>query len=186
MSKGGSRAVKTLAEKLDYLFTTVHPGDRGEYSNQEVADALHERGGPTISATYVWQLRRGDRDNPTKRHLEALAEFFGVPVSYFFDETTERIDAELALLAAIRDAGVRHIALRASALPPESLESIRQIIEVMRGVNGLPVDGATAGGDVSPGRSRTITRRARRAADPVRRSAAAVSPVTTRRVPPSS
>lgn len=140
MPKGGARAAKTLAQKLDHLFKTVHPGGRGEYTYQEVANALQEQGGPTISATYVWQLRRGDRDNPTKRHLEALASFFGVPVSYFFDETTEQIDAELELLAVLRDAGVKNIALRASELPPDSLESIRQIIEVMRGVNGLPTD----------------------------------------------
>ena len=162
MSAGDSRATKTLAEKLDHLFRTVHPGDRGEYTYQEVANALQEQGGPTISATYVWQLRRGDRDNPTKRHLEALASFFGVPVSYFFDDTADRIEAELELLAVLRDAGVRNIALRASELPPDSLESIRQIIEVMRGVNGLPTDTTPTDGRSSEGQAGDGRRRARR------------------------
>jgi hypothetical protein len=41
---------------------------------------------PTDPATYLRQLRKGLRDNPTKRHLEALADFFGVAPIYFFDD----------------------------------------------------------------------------------------------------
>ena len=48
---------RTLAEKVDHLFATVHPGRRGEYSYREVAAALETPGGPKISATYLWQLR---------------------------------------------------------------------------------------------------------------------------------
>jgi transcriptional regulator with XRE-family HTH domain len=84
MAKQG-RAPSTLAEKIDHLFTVVHPA-QGEYTHEQVATAIEEAGGPTISATYLWQLRKGLRDNPTKRHLEALSSFFGVPPSYFFDE----------------------------------------------------------------------------------------------------
>src|SRR5438045_6041845 len=112
----------TLAAKIDRLFAAVHPRARGEYSHEEVAEAIRGRGGPTISATYVWQLRKGIRDNPTKKHLEALADFFGVAPAYFFDDAAaERIDAELNLLVAIRDAQVRQLALRASGLSTESL-----------------------------------------------------------------
>src|SRR2546429_9435064 len=42
---------RTLAEKLDYLFRTVHPPSRREYSSEEVAEDIRARGGPTISAT---------------------------------------------------------------------------------------------------------------------------------------
>src|SRR6266540_436032 len=62
---------RTLADKLDHLFRSVHPRGRGEYTYAEVAKAIEDRGGPTVSATYIWQLRKGRRDNPTKRHLEA-------------------------------------------------------------------------------------------------------------------
>ena len=116
---------KNLADKLDRLFRTIHPRNRGEFSLEEVAEAIRARGGPTISATYLWQLRKGLRDNPTKHHLEALADFFGVTPAYFFDESAvERIDAELDLLAAFRDAPVRRIALRAFGLSTESLRAI--------------------------------------------------------------
>ncbi len=135
---------KTLAEKLDHLFTTVRSPRGGEYTFDEVASALRDAGGPTISATYVWQLRRGIRDNPTKRHLEALAAFFGVSPSYFFDEeAAERIEAELALLTALRDSSIRSVALRAAGLSPSSLDAIRGVIENARRLEGLPADDQT-------------------------------------------
>ena len=131
---------RTLAEKIDRLFSTVHPA-KGEYSHEGVASAIRKSGGPTISATYLWQLRKGLRDNPTKRHLEALAGFFGVSPAYFFDdEVAERIDAELSLLAAMRDASVRNVALRASGLSTESLQTIAEMIERVRKLEGLPDD----------------------------------------------
>lgn len=130
---------RTLANKLDHLFRTIHPADRGEFSFEEVAEAIRARGGPTISATYLWQLRRGLRDNPTKKHLEALAGFFGVSPAYFFDEAAaERIEEELGMLAALRDASVRQMALRATGLSLESLGAITEMIERVRELEGLP------------------------------------------------
>jgi transcriptional regulator with XRE-family HTH domain len=127
-----------LAQKLDRLFRTIHPSGGGEYSFEEVAEAIRQRGGPTISATYVWQLRRGLRDNPTKKHIEALSDFFGVPPAYFFDDdASTRIDAELELVAALRDGHVRQVALRASGLSAESLNAIRDMVERVRQLEGL-------------------------------------------------
>jgi len=129
---------RTLAEKLDHLFTVVHP-PKGEYTYEQVATAIEERGGPTISAAYVWQLRKGARDNPTKRHLEALADFFGVPPSYFFDEDAAHVvDAELELLVALRDGAVRDVALSAAGLSQQSLAAIQAMIDQARRLEGLP------------------------------------------------
>lgn len=129
----------SLATKLDHLFSSVRPADGDEYTFDEVAEAIRAQGGPTISSTYLWQLRKGLRDNPTKRHLEALATFFGIPAAYFFDEAeAERINAELALLSALRDTPVRHIALRARGLSPKSLEAISDMVDRVRELEGLP------------------------------------------------
>jgi transcriptional regulator with XRE-family HTH domain len=141
----------SFAERLDHLFRTVHPPGRGEYSYREVAKAIEDSGGPTISASYLHQLRTGLKDNPTKRHIEALAGFFGVPASYFFDDgDAARIDAELELLAALRDSGVRQIAMRAAGLPPQGLESVRQMIELARSVSGLPDGSEDPADDPAP------------------------------------
>jgi transcriptional regulator with XRE-family HTH domain len=131
---------RSLAEKIDHLFETVHPA-KGEYTHQQVAEAIEAAGGPTISAVYIWQLRNGKRDNPTMRHLEALSGFFGVPPTYFFDDdAAAAIDEELELVASLRDAQVRRLALRASGLSTDSLEAIADMIDRVRKLEGLPDD----------------------------------------------
>lgn len=141
MADGEPSRAASLAEKVSRLFVTVRSPEGDEYTHEEVATAIREAGGPTISATYVWQLRKGLRDNPTKHHLEALATFFGVSPSYFFDEeAASRIEAELDLLIAMRDASIRSVALRAAGLSEGSLDAIRGIIEQARQIEGLPVD----------------------------------------------
>ena len=139
ISEAEAPRLPSLSQKLDHLFRTVHPSDRGEYTFEEVAEEIRARGGPTISATYIWQLRKGLRDNPTKKHLEALAGFFGVPPAYFFDnKAAASIDAELDLLVALRDSPVRELALRAFGLSPDSLATIRTMIERVRELENVP------------------------------------------------
>lgn len=134
---------RTLAQKIDHLFKTVHPKDRGEFTHREVAQAIEQQGGPTVSATYIWQLRKGARDNPTRAHIEALSKFFHVPVTYFFnDEEAAEIDQELAALKILRDSGVRRVAFRSSDLSPGGIEAIARMIEHVRAVEGLPTEGA--------------------------------------------
>lgn len=118
----------TFADRLNHLFATTHQPGRGPYSNGEVAEAIRHQGTP-ISHSYIWMLRKGQTDNPSKKHMEALAGFFGVPVAYFFDdEVAKRIDAELELISAMRDTDVREVALRASELTPEGLRAIADVI----------------------------------------------------------
>lgn len=138
MAKTVRPASRTLAEKLEHLFRTVRPAGRGEYSFEEVSSSIRDKGGPTISASYIWQLRKGLRDNPTKKHLEALADFFGVPPAYFFDDNAAaKVEAQLDLLAAMRDASVRQMALRASGLSEESIGAVAETIERLRHLEGL-------------------------------------------------
>ncbi|HEX5501724.1 MAG TPA: hypothetical protein VFW96_03835 [Thermomicrobiales bacterium] len=129
----------TLAEKLDRLFAADHARGGREHTYRAVAEAIQARGGPTISVGYLWQLRKGVKDNPTKKQLEALAAFFGVSPAYFFDDAqARRIDAELGLLVALRDAGVRHLAFRANGLSTESLRRIAELIDHVRQLERLP------------------------------------------------
>jgi transcriptional regulator with XRE-family HTH domain len=135
-----------LADRLDRSFRTVHPRDRGPYTPAEVADAINKAAGQkVISSTYVWQLRTGRRDNPTHKHLSALAAFFGVSPMYFFDDTEAGRDALPAeLIAALKDGEVRNMALRAAGLSSRSLQAIRDMIESARAVEGMPATGHRA------------------------------------------
>ena len=122
----------SLAAKIDKLFQVVRKPNREQYSHDEVARSCREATGESFSTTYLWQLRTGRRDNPTKRHLEALAQFFGVPPAYFFDdEQSRKIAEELALLGALRDAGVRDLALRAVTLSSDGLDTISDMIDAI-------------------------------------------------------
>jgi transcriptional regulator with XRE-family HTH domain len=131
---------RTLAEKLDRLFRTVRSRGASEYTYREVAEGIRAQGGPKkMSATYLWLLRTGVRDNPSRKHLEAIAVFFGVPVSCLFDEAvTAQIDAELQLVRALRDAPVRHIAVRAADLSSQGLSAIADMVEHVRRIEGIP------------------------------------------------
>jgi transcriptional regulator with XRE-family HTH domain len=128
-----------LAARLDHLFRTVHPKDRGPYTHAEVAAAINKAaGGQVIGATYVWQLRTGRRDNPTKKHLSALAAFFGVSPMYFFDDAEAgRDDAQAELITALKNDSVRDMALRAAGLSEHSLKAISAMIESARAVEGI-------------------------------------------------
>jgi transcriptional regulator with XRE-family HTH domain len=135
---GESERPRTLAEKIDHLFRTVRKSNRREYSNEEVSAAIARDQDISVSASYLWYLRTGQRDNPTFKHLNALAKFFGVPPAYFFDDaTTIQVEAELALLTAMQDAGVRDVALRASGLSAKSLDTITDMITRVRELEGL-------------------------------------------------
>jgi transcriptional regulator with XRE-family HTH domain len=137
---------RSLADKLNHLFETVRGPGQKPYSNHQVADAINKRsavhGGPTIDHSYIARLRSGGRGKPSFEVIEALAGFFGVKVDYFSDEdVTQRIDAQLALVAALRDSGVQDIALRAAGLSAQGLSTITAIIDQVRKLEGLPADG---------------------------------------------
>ena len=120
----------TLADKIDLLFRTVRRPDGSEYSYEAIAEELRKADGPTVSAAYLWQLRKGNRDNPTKAHLEALASFFGVPASYFFDDqSSEKITEQLETLAKLNELGVQQLAFRSADLSPEAQQQILKAIE---------------------------------------------------------
>lgn len=113
MTGGNIQRARSLADKLNWLFETVRRPDGRKHTNKEVAEFCRERTGESFSPEYVSQLRKGQRDNPTKRNMEALAAFFDVSPAYFFDdEKSEQIRAQMDLAAALRDGDVRALALR--------------------------------------------------------------------------
>ncbi len=139
MAENADSSGPLLADRLDHLFRTVHPKDRSPYTHAEVAKAINTVAGENvISATYVWQLRTGRRDNPTRRHLSGLAAFFGVSPMYFFDDAeTGRDTVQAELITALKDDAVREMALRAAGLSDRSLQAIRDMIESARAVEGM-------------------------------------------------
>jgi transcriptional regulator with XRE-family HTH domain len=136
-----------IAQRLDHLFERVHPPGRGPYSLREVVDAINEdAGAKLISAAYLSQLRTGQRTEPSHSRLAAIAKFFGVDIRYFSEnETARATDEQLELLAAMRDSGVRAVAIRAAGLSDTALEAVKALIDNARRLEGLEgVDGPAA------------------------------------------
>ena len=119
---------RTFAERLEYLFGTVYPAGGEPYKNSEVAAAISEDG-ESISSTYIWMLRTNRRTNPTMRHIAALAKFFGVPASYFFDDdAADEITKQLSILSAARTAGVKEILYRSTQLADPDRDAVLRIL----------------------------------------------------------
>ncbi|MFJ9580802.1 hypothetical protein ACIRQF_30985 [Streptomyces sp. NPDC101191] len=80
-----------IAARLDQLIRTRHPDGRGPGSEREVsrlsrAYAERHPGAPTISHQSVANIRDGAVTNPGVDSLRALANVFGVKLSYFLEE----------------------------------------------------------------------------------------------------
>ena len=130
-----------LATQLNHLFTTVRTPQGFPRWNNESASLEISRSGLTVSAAYLSQLRNGKRLNPSARHLAALADLFGVPMEYFFDDDRRSaIDDDLELLTALRDHGVRTLAVHAQGLSPASITNVLGIIDQFRRLENLPAD----------------------------------------------
>jgi transcriptional regulator with XRE-family HTH domain len=134
-----------IAERLNQLFATVHPAGRGPYTLREASDAINAEAGSSImSAAYLSQLRTGQRAEPSHSRLTAIARFFGVDIEYFSSSTAAaEADRQVEFLAAMRDAGVRSVALRAAGLSEASLAAVRAVIDNARRLEGLQGDEPT-------------------------------------------
>ena len=137
---GDSSQQNVLADRLERLFETVHPAGRGPYSLREAAAAINATAGETIiSATYLSQLRSGQRTEPSHSRLVAIARFFGVGVDYFSGAVpAEDASRQAEVAAAMRNAGIRQLALRAHGLSDSSLAAVLAVIDNARRLEHLP------------------------------------------------
>ncbi|MBT2399505.1 hypothetical protein J7E89_26990 [Streptomyces sp. ISL-100] len=82
---------------------------------------LEKQGLPSFSNTYMWQLRKGLADNPTKKHMDALADLFGVPKDYWSNRATAQVINRLI---------ARLNGFKANGATPEQLH--RQLVSFTR------------------------------------------------------
>ena len=128
--------LRTLADRVNWLISTVHPAGRGPYSNAEVAALIRKTTGEPVSYTTIWKLRNGQAANPQMRLIEALAGTFGMRPGFFFGEHDESqaglIREEVEMLAMIRDARITAAQLRPLLrLSPEARQLIINFVTVV-------------------------------------------------------
>jgi hypothetical protein len=144
-----AEASATLAERIDYLFRTVHPGRSKPYSIREAADEVNAAAGEqVISHSYLWALRKGRKTNPSMIQVAALAAFFGVSPMYFFDAPGDPLDPRVKL--ALSENAVRKLTLRAHGLDERTLQALTDMADNARTLAGLPPAAEPAARDETP------------------------------------
>jgi transcriptional regulator with XRE-family HTH domain len=123
---------KTFAEKLNYLFEVVRSPSGQEYSNNAVAAAVG------VSGTYIGQLKSGSSNNPTKRTIERIADFFGVTPAWFFeDEVTASIHQRVEILLRLKKDNATNVAARLIGFSPAGLEAADSFLEQLQQVESM-------------------------------------------------
>lgn len=123
-----------LADRLNTLYDVIAAEGGQRYTFPHISAAMAERGVHISRARWSY-MRAGTGPMTTDEALlEALADFFGVPVRYLTDEDSEvpdRVQAQLELLRTLREAEVKSFAARSltTELSTETLMEIRAIID---------------------------------------------------------
>ncbi|MFF0223185.1 hypothetical protein [Streptomyces sp. NPDC004629] len=128
-----------ISERLTHLIAALYPDERTRPGYARLAKEIRETTGGKLSGTYLWELATGKKHNVTVEQLGVLAEYFGVPPEYFFnEEVADRVNAQLRLATALRDAKVRSLALRAEGLSSETLDALLAMVDEARKLHRLP------------------------------------------------
>ena len=109
-------ALRSLADKVNWLIDTAGPAGRDPCSNAEVAGLIEQTTGERVSHTTIWKLRNGLAANPQMKLIEAMARTFGVPPGFFFEDFDDGqaglLHEQVELLALVRNARVSSAQLR--------------------------------------------------------------------------
>ncbi|MHA4854739.1 helix-turn-helix domain-containing protein [Rhodococcus sp. MSC1_016] len=110
--KGWAGTMSSFAERLRYLFDTVHPKDRGPYTQTEVVDMLRFSGSK-MTTGYMSQLLSGKRSSPGLETVRDICRVFRVPMDYFGDEETyQEIKQQIEWIQNLRDSQDQRVAAR--------------------------------------------------------------------------
>lgn len=128
MSKTEDPGADTFAAQLRRLFDSVKHTDGRNYTPREVAEEITRRG-HRLSRSYLYALLKGE-SQPSHALVQALADFFGVPLEYFSrSERGRELNRQYDILASLGENNVRQIAYRARQLSPEKLRSVLDYID---------------------------------------------------------
>jgi len=114
---------ENFSAKLNRLFEESRKPDGSQYSQAEVV----EKTKGALTRVYLWKLRKGSASNPGFHVIQALADFFGVDPSYFFE--SDELNTEQIQWSLTNDALVDQIALRSSELDDEGKQAVLDMIE---------------------------------------------------------
>jgi len=98
----------TFADRLNYLFDARLSASGKPFTNKEVSVVS----GGVLSPQYISQLRRGEVTMPGLDKIQAFAQVFGVPETFFFEGASTAIQANDLDEADLLREAARHPVMR--------------------------------------------------------------------------
>lgn len=134
----------TFAERLTTARETIRRADGKMHTLEEIAEGVRTYTGDTCSKQYIGDLLSGKYTAPTRTKIEGLANFFGLPPGYFFnDGLSAQMQEDLKLGAALREAGVRGLATRMLEVDPAKRETIIKMLNEIHQTDDVAHTGDT-------------------------------------------
>ncbi|WP_306364986.1 helix-turn-helix transcriptional regulator [Nocardia sp. CC227C] len=112
---------------VDALFHKRWP-EGNKFATVEVAEYVSRRTGHNIDRQYIYRIKTGRVRKVDAQVLDAIAAFFGQPLTYFSEEQAHIEDAELA--AALDAAGMQIVGLRSRELTPIARQELLRLIRM--------------------------------------------------------
>ncbi|MBP2371400.1 hypothetical protein [Pseudonocardia parietis] len=119
----------TIPQRVYYLFTTVVQADGRPYPATDVARWINANGGK-ITNVYIQKLASGERgERPQASYLQWIGKFFGVGLSFFYDEDPPEIDGQYQnAIIMLRDPDSAELQQLYGRLSPLQQEGVRQLM----------------------------------------------------------
>lgn len=131
MSQGDSARPRSLADKLNYLFSMLEAQGRPSTLDEVVAGI--QASGGSVSRGALNHLRLGRTTDPRKSTLEDIARFFEVPVSYLLDDPYAEVGSEeLEVLQVVRQADIADLVRVIGHLRPATRRALEQVVADLR------------------------------------------------------
>lgn len=131
VAQGDSARSRSLADKLNYLFSTLEAEGKPSTLDEVVA-GIRASGG-SVSRGTLNHLRLGRTTNPSKATLEDIARFFQVPVSYLLDDPYAQVSTEeLEVLQVVRQAEIADLVRAIGHLRPATRRALEQVVADLR------------------------------------------------------
>jgi transcriptional regulator with XRE-family HTH domain len=126
----------TFQSRLNHLIVSAARSDGAQLTDRQIAERVCETG-VSVTHQYINHLRSGRKTNPSLKIVQGLADAFGVPPGFFFDDTVyRRTVRDLAqrraadeLEALANDPGAVQLAVRARGLGPRDLAAVMSFVE---------------------------------------------------------
>lgn len=120
---------ENIGQKVEWLFQNIKKADGSPYTHQEVEEGTDKQG-YKVTVPAIWKIRHNKTRNPGYLTLRALALFFEVPPTFFFeDELSPEKVSQINNQTILNNPDVHEIALRASKLDQKGID---MILNVMR------------------------------------------------------